>query len=174
MKFSISEISQILGNINFNGAVKSNLFFSKVSIDSRTISPEDLFIALKGEKFDGHDFLINVQKIGVKAVVINQGKQNLVPKNHPFWVVPDTKEAFQNLALIKRRKLKIPVIAITGSVCKTTTKEMTLEVLKSYGKVKVSEKNNNNEIGVALTIHSCEGSEAVSYTHLTLPTSCCV
>ena len=159
MKFSISEINQILGNINFNGSFKSKFFFNKVSIDSRTISPEDLFIALKGEKFDGHDFLKNVQKVGVKAVVINQGKQYLVPKNYPFWVVPDTKEAFQNLALIKRRKLKIPVIAITGSVGKTTTKEMALEVLKSFRKVKVSEKNNNNEIGVGLTIHSCQGSE---------------
>ena len=159
MKFSINEINQILGNINFNGSVKRDFFFSKVSIDSRTISPKDLFIALKGETFDGHDFLKSVLKIGVKAVVINQGKQNLVPKNHPFWVVPDTKEAFQNLALIKRRKLKIPVIAITGSVGKTTTKEMTLEVLKSYGKIKVSEKNNNNEIGVGLTIHSCEESD---------------
>ena len=144
MKFSISEINHILGNINFNGSVKSNLTFSKVSIDSRTVSSEDLFIALKGERFDGHDFLKNVLKIGVKAVVINQGKQNLVPKNHPFWVVPNTKEAFQDLALFKRRKLKIPVIAITGSVGKTTTKEMTSEVLKSYG--------------------------TVSYTHLTLPT----
>ena len=114
MKFSISEINQVLGNINFNGSFKVNLFFNKVSIDSRTISPKDLFIAVKGEKFDGHDFLKNVQKIGVKAVVINQGKQYLVPENYPFWVVPDTKEAFQNLALIKRRKLKIPVIAITG------------------------------------------------------------
>ncbi len=159
MKFSISEINQTLGNINFNGSDKINLLFNKVSIDSRTISSEDLFIALKGEKFDGHDFIKNVLKIGVKAVVINQGKQNLVPKNYPFWVVPDTKEAFQNLALFKRRKLKIPVIAITGSVGKTTTKEMTLEVLKKYGQIKVSEKNNNNEIGVSLTIHSCEGSD---------------
>lgn len=159
MIFSISEINKILGNINFNGLNKNNLLFNKVSIDSRTISPEDLFIALQGEKFDGHDFLKNVLKTGVKAVVINQGKQHLVPKNYPFWVVPDTKEAFQSLALFKRRKLKIPVIAITGSVGKTTTKEMTLEVLKSYGQVKVSEKNNNNEIGVGLTIHSCEGSD---------------
>jgi len=159
MKFSISEINQILGNINFNGSVRSNHSFSKVSIDSRTITAGDLFIALKGENFDGHDFLKDVLKIGVKAVVINKGRQNLVPENYPFWIVPDTKVAFQNLALIKRRKLKIPVIAITGSVGKTTTKEMTLEVLKSYGRVKVSEKNYNNEIGVGLTIHSCEGSE---------------
>ena len=155
MKFSISEINKILGLINFNGSTEGDFLFSKVSIDSRTISPRDLFIALEGEKFDGHDFLQHVLNKGVKAVVINQGKQNLVPKNYPFWVVQDTKEAFQNLALFKRRKLNIPVIAITGSVGKTTTKEMTLEVLKSYGQVKVSEKNNNNEIGVGLTIHSC-------------------
>ena len=159
MKFSISEINQILGNVDFNGSVKRNLFFDKVSIDSRTISPQDLFIALKGEKFDGHNFLKNVLEIGVKAVVVSQGKENLVPKNCPFWVTPDTKEAFQNLALIRRRKLKIPVIAITGSVGKTTTKEMALEVLKSYGQVKVSEKNNNNEIGVGLTIHSSGGTD---------------
>ena len=159
MKFSIKEINKILGNINLNGSVRTDFFFNKVCIDSRIISPEDLFIALKGDKFDGHDFLQNVREIGVKAVVINQGKQNLVPKNFPFWVVSDTKEAFQTLALYKRRKLNIPVIAITGSVGKTTTKEMALEVLKSYGQVKVSEKNNNNEIGVGLTIHSCEVSD---------------
>ena len=156
MKFSISEINHNLGNINFNGSVRSDLLFGNVSIDSRTISPEDLFVALQGEKFDGHDFLKNVLTIGVKAVVVNKGKENIVPKNLPFWVVPDTKEAFLKLALIKRRKLKIPVIAITGSVGKTTTKEMTLEVLKSYGQIKVSDKNFNNEIGVGLTIHSCK------------------
>ena len=159
MKFSIVEINNILGHINFNGSVRNDFFFNKVCIDSRIISPEDLFIALKGDKFDGHDFLQNVIKIGVKAVVINQGKQNLIPKNYPFWAVSDTKEAFQTLALYKRRRLNIPVIAITGSVGKTTTKEMTLEVLKRYGKVKVSEKNNNNEIGVGLTIHSCKVSD---------------
>ena len=159
LKFSISEINEILGPINLNGSIKSDLLFNKISIDSRTISSEDLFIALEGEKFDGHDFLQNVLSIGVKAVVINHGKQNLVPENFPYWLVHNTKEAFQDLALIKRRKLKIPVIAITGSVGKTTTKEMTLEVLKSYGQVKASEKNNNNEIGVGLTIHSCECSD---------------
>ena len=159
MNFSISEINNILGRINFNGSLKSNFLFSKVSIDSRKISPEDLFIALEGENFDGHDFLQNVLDIGVKAVVIKEGRQNLVPRNCPFWSVKDTKEAFQNLALFKRRKLNIPVIAITGSVGKTTTKEMCLEVLKSYGQIRVSEKNNNNEIGVCLTIHSCKCSD---------------
>ena len=159
MKFSIKEINEILGLINLNGSVLSDMSFSKVSIDSRTISNEDLFLALEGEKFDGHDFIQNVLNIGVKAVVIKQGKENLVPENHPFWVVQDTKIAFQTLALFKRRKLNIPVVAITGSVGKTTTKEMTLEVLKGFGQIKVSEKNNNNEIGVGLTIHSCKCSD---------------
>ena len=159
MKFSISEINKILGLINLNGSIGSDFLFSKVCIDSRKISPEDLFIALEGEKFDGHDFLQDVLNKGVKAVVINKGKQNLVPKNFPYWIVQNTEEAFKDLALLKRRKLNIPVIAITGSVGKTTTKEMTLEVLKSYGQVRVSEKNNNNEIGVGLTIHSCKSSD---------------
>ncbi len=159
MKFSTSEINKLLGNINFNNAFKNNFYFRNASIDSRTIHPEDLFIALRGEKYDGHDFLQDVIKKGVRAIVINKRKQNLVPKNCPFWVVPDTKEAFLKLASFKRRKLNVPLVAITGSVGKTTTKEICLEVLKNYGEIKVSEKNNNNEIGVGLTIHSCDGSE---------------
>jgi len=159
MKFSISEINKILGVINFNGSLNRNLIFNKVNIDSRNISAEDLFIAIKGENYDGHDFLQDVLEKGIKAVVIKADKQHLLPSKYPFWAVHDTKEAFQNLALFKRRKLNIPVVAITGSVGKTTTKEMSLEVLKNFGKIKVSEKNNNNEFGVALTIHSCDGSE---------------
>ena len=78
--------------------------------------------------------------------------QNLLPNKFPFWTVPDTLEAFQKLALFKRRKLNIPVVGITGSVGKTTTKEMMGEVLKQLGKIKLSQLNFNNEIGVGLTI----------------------
>ena len=159
MKFSIDEINNVLGFIFWNGSLENCFNFSKVSIDSRTIFSDDLFIAIKGEKFDGHDFLKDVFKKGIKAVVVIKGKEHLVPKNCPFWVVNDTHEAFLQLALFKRKKLNIPVVAITGSVGKTTTKEISAEVLKKYGKIKVSQRNNNNEIGVGLTIHSCLGSE---------------
>ena len=78
--------------------------------------------------------------------------QNLLPNKFPFWTVPDTLEAFQKLALFKRRKLNIPVVGITGSVGKTTTKEMMGEVLKQLGKIKLSQLNFNNENWVGLTI----------------------
>ena len=153
MAFSIAEINKILGNIK-NLERLSNQFqsFKNISSDSRTISNSDLFIALKGKNFDGHDFIHEVIKKGVKAVVIKKGMHHFLPSDFPYWIVPDTLESFQKLALFKRRKLNIPVVGITGSVGKTTTKEMMGEVLKKVGKIKFTKLNNNNEIGVGLTI----------------------
>ena len=153
MDFSIPDINEILGNIKNWESLKNELqTFKNISLDSRTILKNELFIAIKGTNFDGHDFLNEVIKKGVKAVVIKDGMQNLLPNKFPFWKVPDTIEAFQKLALFKRRILNIPVVGITGSVGKTTTKEMMGEVLKQLGKIKLSHLNFNNEIGVGLTI----------------------
>ena len=153
MDFSVHDVNKILGNIkNWDNLTNQFQSFKKISIDSRTILSCELFIAIKGKNFDGHNFLNEVIKKGGKAVVIKDGMQNLLPNKFPFWTVPDTLEAFQKLALFKRRKLNIPVVGITGSVGKTTTKEMMGEVLKQLGKVKLSHLNFNNEIGVGLTI----------------------
>ena len=153
MDFSVSDVNKILGNIkNRESLINQFQTFKNISLDSRTILNSDLFIAIKGTNFDGHDFLKEVIKKGGKAVVIEEGMQNLLPYDFPFWSVPDTLEAFQKLVLFKRRKLNIPVIGITGSVGKTTTKEMLGEVLNQLGKIKKTELNYNNEIGVGLTI----------------------
>ncbi|MBO6979048.1 MAG: UDP-N-acetylmuramoyl-tripeptide--D-alanyl-D-alanine ligase [Prochlorococcus marinus XMU1428] len=153
MVFSLLELNDILGNIkNLRERGINSLNFKNISIDSRTCLKNDLFIAIKGEKFDGHSFLSEVLNKGVKSVVIKEGMQKLLPSNYPYWVVNDTLEAFQKLTLHKRKKLKIPLVAITGSVGKTTTKEMIGEVLRKLGKIKLSHANFNNEIGVALTI----------------------
>ncbi len=153
MDFSVSDINKILGNIkNWDNLTNQFQSFKNISLDSRTILNCELFIAIKGTNFDGHNFLNEVIKKGGKAVVIKNGMQNLLPNKFPFWTVPDTLEAFQKLALFKRRKLNIPVVGITGSVGKTTTKEMMGEVLKQLGKIKLSQLNFNNEIGVGLTI----------------------
>ena len=153
MDFSVPDVNKILGNIK-NCESFTNQFqtFKNISLDSRTILNSELFVAIKGTNFDGHNFLNEVIKKGGKAVVIKDGMQNLLPNKFPFWTVPDTLEAFQKLALFKRRKLNIPVVGITGSVGKTTTKEMMGEVLKQLGKIKLSQLNFNNEIGVGLTI----------------------
>jgi len=153
MEFSILDVNKILGKIK-NWESLSNEFqtFKNISLDSRTILENNLFVAIKGTNFDGHDFLKEVVKKGGKAVVIQEGMQDLLPNNFPYWSVPDTLIAFQKLALFKRRKLNIPVVGITGSVGKTTTKEMMGQVLKQLGKIKTTHLNNNNEIGVGLTI----------------------
>jgi len=153
MDLSLSEVNDVLGDIRNLGEAKKDLLnFKNVSIDSRTLLKTDLFIAIKGKNFDGHIFLPEVLKKGVKSVVIKEGMQKLLPTNFPCWVVNDTLEAFQKLTLLKRKKLNIPLIAITGSVGKTTTKEMMAEVLKKLGKIKLSHANFNNKIGVGLTI----------------------
>ena len=157
MDFSVPDVNKILGNIkNWDNLTNQFQSFKNISLDSRTILNRELFIAIKGKNFDGHNFLNEVIKKGGKAVVIKDGMQNLLPNKFPFWTVPDTLEAFQKLALFKRRKLNIPVVGITGSVGKTTTKEMMGEVLKQLGKIKLSQLNFNNEIGVGLTILDAE------------------
>ena len=153
MEFSLSELNDVLGDIkNLGDEGKDFLNFKNISIDSRTLLRNDLFIAIKGKNFDGHSFLPEVLKKGVKSVVIKKGMQKFLPRDFPCWVVNDTLEAFQKLTLLKRKKLNIPLVAITGSVGKTTTKEMIGEVLKKLGKIKLSHANFNNEIGVGLTI----------------------
>ena len=157
MDFSVPDVNKILGNIkNWDNLTNQFQSFKNISLDSRTILSCELFIAIKGTNFDGHNFLNEVIKKGGKAVVIKDGMENLLPNKFPFWTVPDTLEAFQKLALFKRRKLNIPVVGITGSVGKTTTKEMMGEVLKQLGKIKLSQLNFNNEIGVGLTILEAE------------------
>ena len=155
MRFSINEINNTLGICNSNNSINQNLFFKRVCIDSRDLKPDDLFVAIKGNRFDGHDFIDEVISKGAKAVVLSKAVKSL-PRDFPFWKVPNTIMAFQKLALLKRRKLGITVIAITGSVGKTTTKEMAGLVLNKFGKIKISKENYNNEIGVALTILSCD------------------
>ncbi len=157
MEFSISELNNVLGEIkNLGDGKKDFLNFKNISIDSRTLLKNDLFIAIKGKNFDGHAFLSDALNKGVKSVVIKKGMQKLLPSNFPYWVVNDTLEAFQKLALLKRKKLNIPLVAITGSVGKTTTKEMIGEVLKKLGRIKLSHANFNNEIGVGITILATE------------------
>ena len=153
MEFSLSELNGVLGDIrNLSKRKRDFLNFKNISIDSRTLLKNDLFIAIEGKNFDGHSFLPEVLSKGVKSVVIKKGMQRLLPSNFPYWVVNDTTEAFQKLALLKRKKLNIPIVAITGSVGKTTTKEMIGGVLNKLGRIKLSHANFNNEIGVGLTI----------------------
>ncbi len=127
-----------------------------VSIDSRTIRNGELFVAIKGDRFDGHDFVPEVIQKGAWGALVARaaledrhsilgGLKNILP-------VEDTLTALQEMAYNHRRKFAVPVVGITGSNGKTTTKEMLAGILRQQGPVLKNEGNLNNHIGVPLTL----------------------
>lgn len=138
-----------------------------VSIDSRTIKKNSLFVAVKGEKFDGHNFVNNAVKKGAAAVIIEKKKlKKFDAVSVPIITVDDTTIAYGNLANIWRHKLNAKVVALTGSNGKTTTKEMIAALLSTKYNVIKTEANNNNHIGVPLTIFNAnEKTEVIVLEH---------
>jgi len=137
--------------------IKGNLkdIVNSISIDSRTIKTEDLFIPLKGEKFDGHDFIYEAIRKGAKGFIFSRNLE--IPEEEVIVIeVKDTLIALQDLANYYRKKIKAKVIGVTGSSGKTTTKNLIGELLSKIGKVNISRENYNNEIGVPLTILETE------------------
>lgn len=130
-----------------------------VSIDSRNVPAGSLFIAIKGDKFDGHDFVSDAVKKGAAVVLVNSKKlSSLENVNVPIITVEDTTLALGELAAIWRKKLKTKIIAITGSAGKTTTKEMIYTLLSGKYNVNKTLGNYNNHIGVPLTLFSTKRS----------------
>jgi UDP-N-acetylmuramoyl-tripeptide--D-alanyl-D-alanine ligase len=126
---------------------------NRVTIDSRGIKKNSLFIAIRGERFDGHNFVHDAIKNGAAAVVISEKKlADFDEVNVPIITVKNTIKALGDLAKIWRRKLNAKVVAITGSAGKTTVKDMLADLLMEKFTVSKTKNNNNNHIGVPLTI----------------------
>ena len=121
-----------------------------VTTDSRTISKDCVFVALKGEHFDGNDFALKVAEEGVAACVIADRKD--LPKHDGLFVVEDSLKCLQELAHFHRRKLGTPIIGITGTNGKTTTKELISAVLSKKYSIIFTQGNFNNQLGVPLTL----------------------
>lgn len=135
---------------------------SAVSIDTRKIKQNSLFIAIKGNNFDGHNFINEAIKKGAAAIMIaEQNKNKFMNIDLPVIAVQDTTIALGDVARIWRSKLKAKIISLTGSAGKTTTKEL-LDVMLSqkYNTVK-TEANNNNHIGVPLTLLNASDKDEV-------------
>ena len=130
--------------------------FSGVSIDSRTLAPGDLFVAIRGERFDGAEFAAPAVAAGAGGVVVPRGRgRDLDLENRPLVAVvevDDTTRALQSLARAVRRESGTKVIAITGSAGKTTTKEVTSEFLSARYRVVRNRGNLNNHIGLPLSL----------------------
>ncbi|HYN05340.1 MAG TPA: UDP-N-acetylmuramoyl-tripeptide--D-alanyl-D-alanine ligase [Vicinamibacteria bacterium] len=130
--------------------VAGEVAFTGVSIDSRTIPPGALFVAIQGPKFDGHDFLAEAAGRGARAALVHRDVP--APAGLPLVRVADTTQGLADLARRVRREAAIPVVAVTGSVGKTTTKDMTAHLLATRGPVLKTEGNLNNQYGLPLTL----------------------
>jgi UDP-N-acetylmuramoyl-tripeptide--D-alanyl-D-alanine ligase len=123
---------------------------ASVSIDSRTIEAGALFVAVKGPRFDGHDFLAEAAAKGAAAALVHRDAP--APAGLPLVRVADTTRGLSDLARHVRREAALPVVGVTGSVGKTTTKDMTAHLLATRGPVLKTEGNLNNQYGLPLTL----------------------
>jgi len=149
----LSDLRQIPGALLMYGRSKPSL--RRVSTDSRRCGPGDLFVALKGDRFDGHDFLKEVAARGVEGVVVSTTgfeRHRSALRDSFAVIVPDTLTALGELARLHRRRFSIPIVAIAGSNGKTGTKDLLAHLLAASMRVLKTEGNLNNHIGVPLTL----------------------
>jgi UDP-N-acetylmuramoyl-tripeptide--D-alanyl-D-alanine ligase len=141
---SLSELAQAVNGTQLG----EDALFSGVSIDGRSIKPGDLYVAIKGERFDGHDFIQQASQAGAVGNLVEQTEIT----NSPSVSVEQTRLALGMLGKYWRQRFDIPVIAITGSNGKTTVKELITAVLTRRYTTLATKGNLNNELGVPLTL----------------------
>ena len=145
MKQSLSELQEITSG----RLIGDDCNFEVLSTDSRNIAKGSLFVALRGERFDGHDFVNTAVQQGAAAIVVDCEQKNI---SIPQLVVTDTLRALGEIAAQKRQLFKGKVIAVTGSSGKTSVKGMLAKVFSNKGPTLVTAGNFNNDIGVPLTL----------------------
>ena len=157
-KFNISEIAN-KGKAELHGkSVEVNGF----SIDTRTLSNGDLYIALKGKNFNGTDFINEAITKGANAIVADHYFESKVP----LLVVDDTETFLKNLAIMNRLAFEGPVIGITGSNGKTSSKEIVASLLSSKKRCHKTIGNKNNQIGLPFSLADLDSSYDCSILEL--------
>ncbi len=160
--FTIAELKDVIGAkvLAGEGAVLAKQRIRCINLDSRAIHRGDVFLALGGDRFDGHDFVARALSRGAVGAIVRESFDTAtltlprgLRRGTP-WVlgVPDPLAAYQQLAAYHRSRFNIPVVAITGSNGKTTTKEMVASVLAQRRKILKTEGNLNNRLGVPQTL----------------------
>ena len=157
MDISAAEILKVVGGEPL-GAWNEALGINKISTDTRTLEKDDAFFALRGSRFDGHDFISEAFAKGARNFIVSDGRR--VPpdiqKTTPVILVADTLKAYGDLAKAYRQKFKIPAVAVTGSVGKTTVKELVSHLLSGHFLVLKNRGTENNLVGVPRTILQLE------------------
>ena len=158
MTLQLAQLVQLWGHPEMGAATPNDLQndlrieLGSVCSDSRQLQPGDFFIPLRGERFDGHTFLNQAAELGAQAAVVDKDWNHPLPDGLLHWRVENTLWAYQQLATLHRRQLKAGVVAVTGSAGKTTTRELIRVALAPLGDVQATVSNNNNDIGVPLTL----------------------
>ena len=153
MKLAIAKIAEL---ISATGAFDGNQIAQGYSIDSRSIQPGQLFFAVRGERLDGHDYVQSALEKGAIAAVVQKDQQAHYARNAGLLAVEDTLVALQALATAVRRIWGKPLIGITGSAGKTTTKEAIAHLLATKHRILKSEGNFNNHFGLPLMLLKLE------------------
>ena len=156
----LSEIARFAGGSISRG--DETVVIEKVITDSRTLKPGELFVALRGENFDGHKFVERAAQAGAAGAMVESAWNGKIPKNFALIRAKDTLRAYQELAANYRRSLTLNVVAITGSNGKTSTKDFTAAVLARRFRVTKTEGNFNNHVGLPRTILQATSSDEVA------------
>ena len=155
MKLPLARVAEFV-SATAAGGFSAESLAQGYSIDSRTVQPGELFFAVKGERLDGHNFVAQALERGAIAAVIRSDQRCRYPAETPLFAVGDTLIALQTLAACVRRLWSKPVIGVTGSAGKTTTKETIAHLLGHRYRVLKSEGNFNNHFGMPLMILKLE------------------
>jgi len=158
LRLSVSEVQEATG-----GRLKSgdnHTVVEGVAVDSRRVRPGQLFVALKGEKFDGHDYAAEAVAAGAAAVVVEREVD--VGPGVPVVQVDSTTDALMDLAAYHRSRFNPTVIAVTGSIGKTTTKDMVASILSQHYRTLKNRGNYNTEIGLPLTMFDLDESHEMA------------
>jgi UDP-N-acetylmuramoyl-tripeptide--D-alanyl-D-alanine ligase len=161
MKLDLYQIAQWCG-AELRAPAAENQAATGYSIDSRTLQPGDLFFAVSGERFDGHEFVTAAIAKGAVAAVVARAKAETLPGGLPLLLVDDPLTSLQHLAAAVRRHWGKRVVAVTGSAGKTTTKEAIAAVLGEQFNVLKSQGNLNNGYGVPLQLLKLETEHQVA------------
>lgn len=164
LSLEIKEVVRAVGGVLRQGF--EDIPVKGVSTDSRTARCGDIFFALKGPNFDAHDFLKDVASKGVLGAVVEKDGAKGLPKDFALIQVKDTVRALGDLAGYYRSKFSVPVVAVTGSAGKTTTKEMIASILSRSRKVLKTEGNKNNLIGLPQTLFGLDVSHRAAVVEL--------
>ena len=141
--------------------------FSSVCTDSRSVREGDLFFALRGERSDGHQYAVDAVRSGAAGLVLDRPVEG-IPAGAAVFTVKDSLKALQDLAALNRRRSGVPVVGVTGSSGKTTTKDLICSVLSSRFKTLKTEGNFNNELGLPLTLLRLDGTYGAAVVEMAM------